>query len=210
MAIQLVSLYPVPFVVVGLAVLLLRPDDRNAWLLALVFAGFVAGAPVAALAHVSPLAAEVLSRLPDRVRGAVSGVHALLLLRVSRPLRPGHAGSLAQVAVAGGRRVGGPPGGGGRGERGEPRSARRASPARSVPVCPAALLAYSLGGFILGLVSLLWNTYRSPDADVRRKGRVVVWGTLPRAGAGPGPPGGVPGPAAARPRPWGSGSGPRR
>jgi len=53
-AIQLVSLYPLPFVVVGLAVLLLRPDDRNVWLLALVFAGFVAGAPVAALAHVPP------------------------------------------------------------------------------------------------------------------------------------------------------------
>lgn len=37
---QILALYPVPFVAVGLAVLFLRIDDRRAWLLALMFAGF--------------------------------------------------------------------------------------------------------------------------------------------------------------------------
>ncbi len=39
---QIMLLYPLPFLVVGLAVLFLRLEDRNAWLLALMFAGFIA------------------------------------------------------------------------------------------------------------------------------------------------------------------------
>ena len=42
-------LLPRAFLVVGLLVLFLRIDDRNAWLLALMFAGFIAAAPVAFL-----------------------------------------------------------------------------------------------------------------------------------------------------------------
>jgi len=38
--------YPVGFLIVGITVLLLRPDDRNAWLLALLFGGFLAIAPL--------------------------------------------------------------------------------------------------------------------------------------------------------------------
>jgi len=38
--------YPLFFLVVGVGVLLLRPDDRNAWLLALLFGGFLAGGPL--------------------------------------------------------------------------------------------------------------------------------------------------------------------
>src|SRR5271165_2763045 len=48
-AIKLIDCYPVPFLVVGLLVLFLRLEDRNAWLLALMFAGFIAAAPVAFL-----------------------------------------------------------------------------------------------------------------------------------------------------------------
>src|SRR5271165_1726701 len=45
-AIRLIDCYPLPFLVVGLLVLFLRLEDRNAWLLALLFAGFIAAAPV--------------------------------------------------------------------------------------------------------------------------------------------------------------------
>src|SRR6516165_6738011 len=38
--------YPLGFLVVGVAVLLLRPDDPNAWLLALLFGGFVGAGPL--------------------------------------------------------------------------------------------------------------------------------------------------------------------
>ena len=40
-AIEVVNLYPLLFLVVGLAVLFLRIEDRNAWILALLFAGFI-------------------------------------------------------------------------------------------------------------------------------------------------------------------------
>jgi len=40
------NLYPLLFLVVGLPVLFLRLQDRNAWLLALLFGGFIAGAPL--------------------------------------------------------------------------------------------------------------------------------------------------------------------
>ena len=43
---QVTSAFPVPFVIVGLGVLFLRLEDRNAWLLALLFGGFVAVAPL--------------------------------------------------------------------------------------------------------------------------------------------------------------------
>ena len=39
---DIANTYPVGFLVVGLAVLFLRLEDPNAWLLALMFAGFIA------------------------------------------------------------------------------------------------------------------------------------------------------------------------
>src|SRR5271167_4494756 len=44
---QEISYYPVPFLIVGMLVLFLRLEDRNAWLLAILFAGFIAAAPAA-------------------------------------------------------------------------------------------------------------------------------------------------------------------
>src|SRR4051794_21140656 len=46
LAIQLLDLYPLLFLVVGVIVLFLRTDDRNAWLLAVMFAGFISSAPL--------------------------------------------------------------------------------------------------------------------------------------------------------------------
>jgi hypothetical protein len=41
-----IDYYPLCFLVVSVAVLVLRPDDANAWLLALLFGGFLAVAPL--------------------------------------------------------------------------------------------------------------------------------------------------------------------
>ncbi len=38
----IMRVFPIAFLTVGLALLFLRPDDRNAWLVALMFAGFIA------------------------------------------------------------------------------------------------------------------------------------------------------------------------
>src|SRR5215471_1045914 len=41
-----IDYYPLGFLVVGIAVLMLRPDDTNAWLLALLFGGYLGAAPL--------------------------------------------------------------------------------------------------------------------------------------------------------------------
>src|SRR5262249_19685651 len=46
LASQLLSLYPVLFLLVGLPVLFLRIDSWHAWLLVMLFAGFISGAPL--------------------------------------------------------------------------------------------------------------------------------------------------------------------
>lgn len=47
-AVEIIGFYPILFLLVGLPVLFLRLEDRNAWLMAMVFAGFIAisGAPM--------------------------------------------------------------------------------------------------------------------------------------------------------------------
>jgi hypothetical protein len=58
-----IGYYPIPFLIVGLLVLFIRLEDRNAWLLAIMFAGFIAAAPVAFLEGVlsSPLRHFILN-----------------------------------------------------------------------------------------------------------------------------------------------------
>jgi hypothetical protein len=54
-------LYPIGFFVVLVGLLLQRPHDRNAWLVALLFAGFIAAAPLAPdLVHERGLRAAVV------------------------------------------------------------------------------------------------------------------------------------------------------
>lgn len=45
-AYEILNSYPLLFLIVGLVVLLQRLEDRNAWLLALLFGGFIAAAPL--------------------------------------------------------------------------------------------------------------------------------------------------------------------
>ena len=61
-------LYPLLFLVVGLAVLFLRLEDRNAWLLALMFAGFIA-------VPSTPFACLIA---PEGLRQFLNGYNALL------------------------------------------------------------------------------------------------------------------------------------
>ena len=53
-SVQILESFPILFLVVGLTVLFLRLEDRNAWLLAMVFAGFIAAAPIFVLNAVRP------------------------------------------------------------------------------------------------------------------------------------------------------------
>jgi phosphoserine phosphatase RsbU/P len=67
---QLLTFYPLPFLIVAAAVLLQRPEDPHAWLLAVMLGGFIAAAPLIELEH----------RLPAAWRGVVLAYWALLNL----------------------------------------------------------------------------------------------------------------------------------
>jgi phosphoserine phosphatase RsbU/P len=176
---ELLALYPVPFLVVGMTVLLLRVDDRNAWLLALLFGGLIAGAPLVQFLGAIPEALHLPAFLYMAVlNGSLPGVflYFFSVFPTRSPLDRrwprlkglwlalGVAGSVA-VALAGlltgdvlavadlGRRM-----------------AR--TPLVAIPV-----VVFTVGGLALGLSSLVWAATRG-DTGARRKSRVILWGTV--------------------------------
>jgi sigma-B regulation protein RsbU (phosphoserine phosphatase) len=174
---KVLNLYPLLFLVVGLPVLFLRLEDRNAWLLALLFGGFIAGAPLD----------EAL--VPTSLRGLAISYRVILgllqpaLFYLFFATFPASSAIdrrvpwLKWVLLGVGTVTAAPLGiwcllAGGSlpfhilGSRFENR-----------PVL-WLITAYSLGSYVLGLVSLVWNSIRPASAEVRRKTRVIVWGTV--------------------------------
>src|SRR5271165_1658102 len=184
LAIRVIDCYPLPFLVVGLLVLFLRVEDKNAWLLAIMFAGFIAAAPVAFLEGVlsPPLRRFMLSYM-ILMYGITPAVFYWFFgtFPTSSPIDrrlPWLKWLFLSVAVI-----------------------------CSVPPAVIALVTgssqvsarlvqwvgeylffalsavYLYGGFGLGLVSLIWNSIKAPTPNDRRKTQVMVWGTV--AGLGP-------------------------
>ena len=174
---RVLNLYPLLFLVVGLPVLFLRLEDRNAWLLALLFGGFIAGAPLD----------EAL--LPALLRGLGISYRVILGLLLPALFYFFFASFPASSAI----------------DRRLPRLKwvlLGMGAVMAVPLGVWCLLAggslpfhilgsrfdnrpvnwlttaYILGSYILGLVSLVWNSLRPASAEVRRKTRVIVWGTV--------------------------------
>src|SRR6266571_2389677 len=167
--------YPVLFVAVAVPVLFLRVQDRNAWLLALLFAGFIAGAPL-----VEAIAAPFIRGFLLAYRILFYGcwpaffLYFFSVFPASSPLdrrlpwlktawlAAGLAVSLPLAAwalVAGSR---------------EP----LVGLARGLVVPLAGpLMTYYFVGFGLGLVSLVGNAMTGPPA-AKRRSRVILWGTL--------------------------------
>src|SRR5271165_3785993 len=178
-AIKLIDCYPAPFLVVGLLVLFLRLDDRNAWLLALMFAGFIAAAPVAFLEGVlsPPLRRFMLSYM-ILLYGLLPAVFYWFFATfpTSSPLDRKFP-KLKYILVA-------------------------ISLVSAVPFAGLALVTgssytgtrlinwmgarqwlpfsavYVFGGLVLGLASLIWNSAKAPTPNDRRKTQVMVWGTV--------------------------------
>jgi len=172
---QILGSYPLLFLIVGLAVLFLRVEDRNAWLLALVFATFItaAGLPYEVapeppylrnfLFAYSTVGGSVLAELfyfffavfPTRspIDRKVPWLKwALLVIGICLSLggyRHGNSRALPFVLAVLPERI--------------------AENARIVVV---------YGSVFLGLISLLCNMFSVSSGDDRRKLKVIFWGTV--------------------------------
>src|SRR5271166_6344822 len=179
LAIRLISYYPVPFLVVGLLVLFLRLEDRNAWLLALMFAGFIAAAPVAFLECVlSPPLRRFMLSYNIALDGPLAAVFYIFFATFPSPspidrklpwlkhlfLVVGLAVSLPFAAIAL--------------VTGSSLTAIRLLSWVGERRVFALSTGYEYSGLGLGLVSLVWNSIKAPTANDRRKTQVMVWGTV--------------------------------
>ncbi len=190
----LLLLYPAYFLVVALAVLFLRLEDPNAWLLALLFGGFIAGPPLLImegiihpdlrgfmLAYafviggvspavfywffaVFPVASPLDRRLPWLKRVLLVG---MLAVGVPLGLWLLSEGSSRPLLLLSGPRAEWHFGAGG-----------VVLLAYRLGVPSALLGSMTLAAFGLGLTSLVWNGLTAPTAEARRKIRVIVWGTV--------------------------------
>jgi serine phosphatase RsbU (regulator of sigma subunit) len=193
-----IGYYPLGFLVVGFGVLMLRPDDRNAWLLALLFGGFVAGGPMfegAIPPHLRGFAVfyKIITcwssvalfyyffavfPSPSSVDQKVPWLkHVLLAAAIITTVPIGFlclfAGGSMPLYI----------------DAHWPGTTMLAwllaaqtglpAPASYRWPSPAfVFFGFFLGATTLGLVSLISNNFLSGDAQVRRKAHVMAWGTV--------------------------------
>ena len=171
---SILRLFPVAFLIVGLAVLFFRLEDRNAWLLALMFAAIIAipgfassflGVPpslrpiavayraifdniVAALFYfffaVFPARSLLDRRLPW-LKWTALGLGAVLAWPALRSGTTSQAASLGWLSAGFGQ---------------------------------VLVLMFNYGLILLGIFSLTWNAWSLTSAEAVRKIRVILWGTL--------------------------------
>lgn len=173
-ALEIIGVYPLLFLVVGLAVLLLRADDSNAWLLALMFAGLIAQADIPTTTGISPNVQRFMFVYRTIGKTLLPGVFyfffAVFPTRspIDRKI-PGLKWALLAFGLCFGL------GGMSHGDLG-------AFPfvyaLLSRPVVDLVRLIVSYGAVVLGLMSLLWNVIGAPRVEDRRRLNVMLWGTV--------------------------------
>jgi len=170
---DIINTYPVAFLVVGLAVLFLRLEDPNAWLLALMFAGAIGVADF----HWQGLGPS-LRRFAMADRALFNGLYPALfylffaLFPARSPLER-RAPWLKWVGLALGLSMAIP----GLGVGG-PQAPEVVGRLLGQHAANLVRLSYSYGFITLGLVSLVANALGVPTPEARRKIRVILWGTL--------------------------------
>ncbi len=173
---QILGSFPVFFLVIGFAVLFLRPDNRYAWLLALMFTGFIAAA---ALGNSFAPAPEVLRRFVFAFRSIFFGLlpavfYILFALFPARSPLERRAPWLKWFGLALGvcTALPGIP-------TGNPRWPALVPPVLGTHPADVMLLFMRYVLYGLGMVSLGWNRLASSSPpEVRRKSRIILLGTF--------------------------------
>lgn len=178
-AAQVIASFPIVFLAVGLLVLFVRLQDPNAWLLAFLFAGFIAAAPMLDLESVVPEALRGFSvaykvilnglfggvfyyfcavfPVPSPIDRRWPWLKRLLLVLPAAVVVP--VGLAALVT-------------------GDSRPLLHLGAWAGPAVVRTVLNTYFFGASALALVSLVWNGLAAPTPEARRRTRVVVWGTI--------------------------------
>lgn len=177
---QVVGSYPIVFLLVGLAVLFLRLEDRNAWLLAVLCAGLIAASPLppSTIAMNASLRAFMFAYRAIFI-GVLAFTFYLFFAGFPRrspldrrlPWLKWLLGLLAVVVAVPGIPVG------------QPQPWSVISRIAGDKAAQYGTLAYIYGTLVLTLVSLCWSGLSTSDPEAKRKFRVITWGTL--AGMGP-------------------------
>jgi len=168
------TLFPVVFVTVGVAVLFLRLDDPNAWLMALMFGSFIAipgfansylGVP-SSLRSLAGAYRAIFNNLVNAIFYfffATFPTRSPLDRRVPWLKWSGLAigGAIALLALFG---------------RASSEGATFGSTFRGYG--RILVLCFNYGFLVLGFVSLTLNAIGANSPDARRKIRVILWGTL--------------------------------
>jgi sigma-B regulation protein RsbU (phosphoserine phosphatase) len=171
---QVLESYPILFLIVGLTVLFLRIDDRNAWLVAMVFVGFITGGPMPSEFGLAPPdlrplllafrticnalfpglfyfffavfpARSPIDRKAPWLKWAIPVVDACLGFG---GVRYGIFDTLPFIGAV-----------------------------LPYPIAQGAKLVIGYGALMLGVVSLLLNVLSNANAADRRKLKVILWGT---------------------------------
>src|SRR5271165_121829 len=175
LAMQILSAYPVFFGVVGLAVLFLRVEDRNAWLLAVVFATFITAADLPSQFGAAPPRLQSFLLAYRSVGNAVLAELFYFFFAVFPTRSPidRKAPWLKWVLPFTGICLG--VGGYRHGNLDALPFITAVLPYR---MAQNARLVTGYGAAFLGLVSLLCNMFSVSSVDDQRKLKVIFWGTV--------------------------------
>jgi phosphoserine phosphatase RsbU/P len=177
LALQLADSFPVLFLVVAIPILFLRFDDRNAWLLAFVFAGFVACAPIAFReGAIHPALRGFALAYMFAFYGSAPALFYFFCTVFPNPSPLDRRfpylkyfllviAGVTSVSIAAAVLI-----------RGS--LAPAISVAQLWPGLVPIVVVYMFCGFFFGLVALVWNSISATDVVTRRKTRVMVWGTV--------------------------------
>jgi len=177
---QITNSFPVLFLVVGLPVLFLRLQDRNAWLLALLFGAFAAAPGFPGSFSDAPQPLRIFAFTYRAVIFSFLGglfFYFFSVFPLRSPLDRRFPWikwvwlTMGAIFVIPGM------------SKGDPRTPHILTQLIGDSASHVLRLSYSYGGVFLGLCSLAANGFSQMAEEKRRKLRVLFWGTA--AGLGP-------------------------